>query len=914
MAKPSMKLPAGAQLVDDQSSINLPPGAELVPEDSGATPALDLSKFSPKKDNKEGLYQMTLNGTDYIPVPYSKVMDAYKAGLKIKDEDQLTYARDLNEAVMKQRREHPMNASRFAPAPGAPAGSPTNLGLTPATDIPESVSGGQEATPVWWQRIRQGINEFGQPRENQGIRNFARRFGADLFGLADFPVQASGALIDSLSDDPNISAAGMDQLGHMIPPQMVIDRIQEFKNDWKQSKTQAVSNLTADAMSLLLAHKIGKAAKTTTGIARGEEGARTFVRSQLGMPERIEKTVKKFGEESEKARNDLRTARQKTAEQNIKDVREHEELKKNVAEKNEAAKRDAQKRADTQQKLDTASAEQEKKYEGAKVTAKALDDKAWDGVRSATAGKEANIQPLKNLVETAKKQADPATSAIFKSILNEGEEEEGGGAGGVKRDKLGRPIINGQPRIVGSDQYEFPVTHPKYAEMYEAQYGEEPPPPPEVKPPTEEKPVVVDGKEIPASDPSYASYYEKQYGIPPPLNGGGGATAEFSRLHRWYSFLSDRLYGGGRLEPGTYNALKSVLDGVDAAMQDIAKQAGDVPDPNDPAKMIPATKLLENARKIHTERMETFSDSPNEPATVASKSLQETNPEYAKEQAQRERREKVAKYDPSILSLGQHIDNLRAGLAALPKETPETLNPEVPPPPPSGIAYAGPEHPVLNAGTVASNPLPKEPKEGAPPPFGDRKAVGQPPDITKINQENIEYLNDALRRYGKIGPWVFRLIVGNTVEAFTKGQPSALSGALGVGQAALILTTKILRGEGALEWLARPSAEDMKQFATLPPKDAARLQQAFKALAAEEVKADPKKASTKISPAAAIAMGLPAGTTAAGLESIEQETLDQLKKEAEQLKPTPLPPPGPVSSAKPYTHIYDPARNVITAV
>ena len=51
--------------------------------------------------------------------------------------------------------------------------------------------------------------------------------------------------------------------------------------------------------------------------------------------------------------------------------------------------------------------------------------------------------------------------------------------------------------------------------------------------------------------------------------------------------------------------------------------------------------------KLHTEKMETFHDSPNEPQTNASKSLREQTPEQVAEKARAERLKKVARYDPT---------------------------------------------------------------------------------------------------------------------------------------------------------------------------------------------------------------------------------------------------------------------------
>ena len=296
------------------------------------SPQIDLpNTIDPKTGKGYGLYKMTLNGSDFVDVPYNKVMDASKSGFKIRKEDRETFASDR----MADMAKHPKNG-RFL-----------TEGEFRSMELPEVAGTEQGATPEFWNSIRQYISDLGAPRENQTWRNFARRVGANLFGIADFPVQASGALIDSLSNQPDVSLAGQEQLVHMMPNVMVADRIKEFKEEWAKNKNNAMNNLTADAFALFLAHKIGSKAGGVGDMIRGNEAGRTFARSQLGMPERIEAEVKKFGNESDAARAELKAARQNTAQDNLETVRKHEELKQKIAAENDAAVARDKKRLDT---------------------------------------------------------------------------------------------------------------------------------------------------------------------------------------------------------------------------------------------------------------------------------------------------------------------------------------------------------------------------------------------------------------------------------------------------------------------------------------------------------------------------------------------------------------------------------------
>jgi hypothetical protein len=808
----------------------------------------------------EGTYKMTTNGADFIGVPYSKVLDAWKAGYKIDDEDQMRFGKDKNEETMKQRREHPMNESHFAPAPGAAAPPAPGTPL-PKADFPESVSGDQGATAGFWDTARKGVSNWSQPEENAKWTNFAKRLGADLFGIADFPVAASGALIDSMSDNPNVSAPAMDQLAQMFTPEMAVQRVQEFKQEWKKNKNDAMNNAAADSLALFLAHKLGKAAGAAKSLAVGDEAARTAIRDQLDMPQRIERTVKKFGDESEKARNDLRAARQTTAQENVETIRKHNEAKEGVEEKNKATLREEKNRVDTQQKLDTASKELDEKINAAEKKANEENDAAWDVVRSKTKGVSTDISKLQTITERAADQADPATSALFKRIIK-GEQPD---LPTLTRTSSAVTYVDSAGNPVDRQS----MSPARFDQMIES--GK-----------LKAEPVT---ETVNPDDPGYGDLYESQFGEPPPV---GGGPAQFNRLQRWYSYISNRMYGGGRVEGGLYHAYKMVRSAINDAMQDIAKQAK-------------ATDDLDKARDLHTKKMEAFSDKPTEPGTVANYVRKKVTPEFTKDVRLEAYLTKLGAYDPSIPKLSTHIDNLSAGLKKLPDKGPVRDRLQTPPPSPTAIGGPGPEHPVAAASNIPSNPLPKE---GGPVPFGEKKAVGEKPDIAKINQENIDYLNDALRRYGRVGPWVVRLLSGGFVQHLLHGETSSFSGGLMFGQAVVTLVTSILRRESALEWLARPSEEDLKVIAKLPPEDAARLREAFKAIAREEINQDPKKASIKIAPAAAVFLGT---------QSIQQQSLDQIKKEAEQLQSQEA--PGPQSSAKPvWSHEFDPVSGNIVAV
>jgi hypothetical protein len=256
-----------------------------------------------------------------------------------------------------------------------------------------------------------------------------------------------------------------------------------------------------------------------------------------------------------------------------------------------------QQHAALQKDIDTHSAELASKYKKAEAKAKARNDAQWTKVREKTEGATADIGHVKEVAKIAAQQADPSGSPIFRSITNE--------SSGMGFDELGRPVVNGQPRK-----------------------------------------VITGGKEVPTRDPNYPLFYEIQYGEPLPLEAEAGKT-DFNRLQRWYQYLNDKMYSGGRLEPGTYNALKMTRSAIDETMQELAANSGAADD-------------LAKARKSHRQMMETFRDSPHQPATVASKSFQEHAGEFEAERQKQERLDKVARYDPSIKDTAAKLNDLRA--------------------------------------------------------------------------------------------------------------------------------------------------------------------------------------------------------------------------------------------------------------
>ena len=317
------------------------------------------------------------------------------------------------------------------------------------------------------------------------------------------------------------------------------------------------------------------------------------------------------------------------------------------------------------------------------------------------------------------------------------------------------------------------------------------------------------------------------------------------RIHVWKTQLEYAVRSATR--GNVRYAIGQVLDKVRAAEDKLSEEAG-------------AKKELDTARRLHGPYVDTFRNPPATTRTVAGRVLAETSPERMRQQTQAKRLAMLGQYDKSIPATAKNIADLRKGLKALPKETSKKV--EVPPAAQGLERYAKPGEPTE---------MPKAPN---------------------LQDANARYINNALRKYGRLGSWVLRLVAGGIATNLAHGNISLLSGDLIIGQMAVTLLTKALRSESVLKWLSAPSAEDIREINSLPPADAARMRQALGALAQEERRTNPAQASVPIAPTMAAFLG--GRTTQA-----QSKSLQQLRQETEQRRAAGLAGATPAAPAAP---------------
>lgn len=749
----------------------------------------------------EGLYRMLpssdqgfTNISDEVQIPFSNVQKAIDAGFHLHPDEAPRYQRDF-----EHQGEGPTILER--------ANDKIQNLLQPSTG-----------------RIGQ------MPIAPSGFDvNAMKAAGRSLYSAPEFLKDLSVALYGAVR--PSAGAQDVNNLLNMIDPTQVPDQLRtQFREDAKKDPKLAVDNLLGSIAGMgILAAVTHGAAKTVgevyakTSIVPAEH-LRTGIRDTLGVSENTERTVEKFGKESE----DVRKKNVNETEQNrkdkikaIKDRQEeeakHQQATDEVRKRNDAVMRDRQKRVDTQQKLDTASKELDDKIAKAEKDANAANNAAWKVWRAKVANVQVDMQTVVDAIKAQTDKMSPEQVSTFKEILRETAPAE-------------------------EDLSELDQTRNSIAKNagYDKPYAELPP---------DRKAVIDDQiKRIGLGDLADEATGGEGGGA----TGGGRGLKQISasRLHGWKTQLEDAVRAD-RTGNVKY-AIGQVLQVVRKLEEDVSKEAG-------------ADDELKKARALHGPYVDTFRNTQTTPGTAANYVRSKVTPGFTRDAKLEDYLGRVGQYDHSIPKLAQHVENLQAGLKALPKDQPLREQITLPPPP-------------------------LEPASKFEP-----KPLTPHPEVPNIQAENVQYIDRGLRKYGKVGSWVLRIVVGGLTTRLAHGNLSEFGGELLVGQVGVTLLTKALRSPSVLEWLARPSAEDMQMIESLPPQDADKLRLSLNLLANEDKLRDPRLNSLQIAPAMAAWL--------AGGKATQQTppALLDVKKQGEQLQA----PSGPEKPINPYPNPED---------
>jgi hypothetical protein len=909
---------------------------------------MDPSTFRPDltPTPSKGIYAMEDESGTQIPVSFDKVDLAGKYGYKFSDKITVPNA--------KSREDYAKD--RFAtlqPKADAPSiGTKGNVfegrffkggKIVPQTPIPQQV----EAIPGAWQDLREKMQQaavpYGENRpvsldKTKSLWDSAWNIGANLadkvgntlgvaantvFGAADMIPQITSASKDVLSYDPYRATTGMAKLLQMMPPVMAKNYVDHLKEVHKQNPAYLSDDIIGTVIGIWasgkLAEKGAKAVSDPVGTVKSiKEAPGNIARSTVEaitntQPRHMQDVGKDALEKAIEHKEDTQGELGKRSDAHDKEVSDVKEHNARVTEKHrveseriqrerEASEHELDLRRSEADQLNTAAKQQDQKYADAEKKANTDNDAAWDKVRSKTAGHSTDISKLQQVAERAADQADPTTSALFKRIIK-GEQPDLPALTRTTKviryvDKAGNPV---DPMTMGAPTLEGKIKS-----------GE----------------VIVEpiNETLNPDDEGYSDLYEKQFGEPPPV---GGGPAQFDRLQRWYSYISDKMYGGARVEVGLYNAYKMVRSAINDAMQEIATQANATPD-------------LDNARKLHTEKMETFSDSPNEPQTVASKSLQDQTPEQVKEKARAERLKKVARYDPSITALAEKIDSIKKRLKGM--KTEDQLRKSLPKPiPPPSVdhpvdTYRLKPPPAPFTGKPVERDVPTGPRkydtEGKTlwqeDPLKDKNA---PVDYAKTKADKLKAFQKTTRDYGlRRAIYASFTSIPAAIVTALLGKPGVATLEAGVGPAVLLgsqLLANLMDKPEVAAWVEKVTPKDVAEFDKLPYEQKALFTQDMRDLADAAA-----KKGKPVSPALTRFLNKPlvkgAIRTAAGYAGVanaNKPSIEEIKKQAEELqksmhlggfapapKETAPPAQGPQSSNQTHTHIWDEAKQQIVPV
>lgn len=412
---------------------------------------------------------------------------------------------------------------------------------------------GQPVEPLG---VRESFEQHLAPQDEAGsgivgrLKNAVKGTAAGLIVPVLHPIKTALSMAESAPATtpygvPTIGPTGniqRDVVNIQQKEKKLAEQEQRGKEELEEFKKHPVYDIAGQVGPPLVTHLAGEAIDMAHTPGKFKESVRKMVNVDRKA---IMDNVRKEAEKAHEAAEDIK---QHNTDLDVQRTRRGE-LEKNVQQRTESVNA-------RRQEIQTKAFNVNKEH--------------WDNLRKTLGEKETDIGPLQDVVEFAAKKADPTSSPIFKSILR-----------------------TDAPEI---------------------------------------RPVTIDGAKIGPENSRYAELYQATWGEPPPIEDELGRV-DFDRLQRWYTFLNDKMFAGGRLEPGTRQALKLTRNSVNELMQKIAKENG-------------AEDELQAARQSHQNYQEAFGGQKNKPRSAAERNERRGNPKAYEARKEQEDVARVAKYDP----------------------------------------------------------------------------------------------------------------------------------------------------------------------------------------------------------------------------------------------------------------------------
>ena len=820
----------------------------------------------------EGLYEMTGADGKTIQVPYSKVMDASKAGFTVDQKVRERYAKDKNEEYMKFRQAHPLgHDSHYAPAADQSQKLKPGDALPPATDLPTA------SNPPEAHRAPLSANKALDPVEHQAGLNVIKRVGKNLLGVVDMGPQGYNALKDSLSDDPDVSSQGMEALQSLVPnPSVAVSRVKELKEDWKKSPALAVENVEGDAIGLWLVGKategasegikrtIPKAARAANFLAKEVVGIRpkvaadavadTMEKNKTATTEASKANANAAKEHLEKTQDALhktrgaeleheaatRAATAKAEEANANAAKEH--LEKTQDALHETTGKEIEHQAKVKAEADKAKADHEeavakvKEYND-RVTAK--HEKVANRIKEENAAADHALELRRQREAELQKETDTyyakedAVKAKAKAEENAAwqpwhEKMEGVTVDGGRIAKRLEKVTAVSPDAARALRQLIPDPGDAAPDSLYAQ---------------DRKAIMLQN-----GYPDQTNYWDlpehKRLDIdkiaassgfePEPIDFDpeSGKAMPVEQIHRAQSILG-KYIRSNRYEGHVLDEMKQVQSALRAELNRVSMEHGALGD-------------LEAARKATQKYNEAFGRERPSPQTIDDLRKKGANPEQYREEEDQARLDAAAKHSQELVDAHEKVKNLRNEVRKM--KTEDELRKQikqVPLPPSIGDLRDG--YNLKREPKLPSPPVVEPPARVSPP---DRPPIVEPepvkppvhkappdrppevkPEIKQMGEEDLMEANRAqysktiqsLRSrgiwYGAALPWLWvarDLISLNFGKAAMNAIGAGVSSVLTV--AGLTKLADVLEQPAVRDWVAKPSVAEIRELEKLPPE------------------------------------------------------------------------------------------------
>lgn len=289
-------------VLNDPSTSHIKPFKGFVVNPSA--PDNDASDLT-QNPHKEGLYRMKAEDGKTYGIPYSRVSEAQDKGYDFSDDQEST--------------RHDKDFKAAQPSLWEKVRGKVTEITEPTTEAHNKPAGTERAAAV----------------SEEASLNTLKRAGRVLFGAVDLTPQVWGIIKKIASDDPKVSEEGEKEIQDLHPGAQIVNRVREFKQDWKKDPNLAVANSVGDALGIYLTDKAAEVVKATPAkvvdIAKdtlrnragaGARGTRQIVAETAVKNEHTALEAEEIRKANDKIIADAKTKSEKAHADKVSEVRE----------------------------------------------------------------------------------------------------------------------------------------------------------------------------------------------------------------------------------------------------------------------------------------------------------------------------------------------------------------------------------------------------------------------------------------------------------------------------------------------------------------------------------------------------------------------------------------------------------------